>query len=580
VKLRLTLAQRIIAITAAALVPILAALAWNEAALRESRWSETGALALSTAEQASLEMGRLTAGAEGILRAIAASPAVQSLGPETCEAYLARIMPALPQFTRLAVLDLDGVAICGSNPEVRGLDFSDRPYFVEALANGGELVVGEYTLSRVDGSRVLPFALAVVGDDGALRGVVATAMDLDWLGATLRTRQLARNGSLTIADRSGMILAREPEPERFVGTAIPEAFQPLVRAPAPGTLEVTSQDGTQRILGYVPPSVGAPGLYVSAGIARAQAFGPVNAATRRTLAFVLASALLAGLLSWLLGGRLVRGPVDRIASAIAARRSGDRDARTGMEAADGEIEALGAAFDEYMDELERRHAERDRAEERLRATAAEKEDLARRSELLAQEMSHRVMNGFQLMESLFALQTRRVTDPAAQAVIGEAGERLRAMALVHRQLFRLTRDEMQDLDATGYLSDLVREIGTAFTAGGAIGFDVQGDPGLRLSPARGIALGLLVTELVLNAIKHAFEGRGRGLVRVSLRATEDGRLRLVVADDGRGLGDAGGRTGATGGVGLRLVESFLRQLEGVMLIEGPPGTRVEVTFPR
>jgi hypothetical protein len=301
--------------------------------------------------------------------------------------------------------------VCGSDPEAQGLDLSDRPYFTDALASAGRLVVGEYTVSRVSGDKVLPLSLAILGDAGEPRGVVATSMDLDWLGATLREWQIARNGSLTITDRNGIIIAREPFPERFVGTTIPEAFQSLVRADAPGSLEVTSQDGTQRILGYVPADVPPLGLYISTGIARAEAFEPFDAATRRTLALVLAAGLIAGALSWLLGQRLVRGPVAQIAGTLATRRAGDEAARTGMHPQDGEIEALGATFDSYMDELNTSRLERDRAEAALRAAAAEKEQLAKRNELLAREMSHRVMNSFQLMESLFALQTRRVADP-------------------------------------------------------------------------------------------------------------------------------------------------------------------------
>ncbi len=576
--MRLSLAQRVIAISAAALIPILGALAYNEVALRESRWAETRDLALRTAEQAALEIERLTSGADGILHAIAAAPVVQAFDAEGCGDFLARLKPDLPQFTRLALLDLDGVAICGSDPSIRGLDLSDRPYFDEALANGGRLVVGEYTVSRVTGAQVLPFALGVLGDDGRPIGVISTAMDLGWLGDTLRARQIARNGSLTIADRNGIILAREPFPERFVGTAIPEAFLPLVNAEAPGALEVMSQDGTRRFLGYVPVSAPPVGFYISAGVARDEAFGPINAATRRTLALILAAAVVAGLLSWLLGKRLVRGPVARIASTLAARRAGNEAARTGMRARDGDIEALGATFDAYMDELHASRLERDRAEAALRATVAEKDRLAERNELLAREMSHRVMNSFQIMESLFALQTRRVADPAARQVIAEAEERVRSMSLVHRQLFEITRDDLRKLDAGAYLQSLARELAGAFAAGDAVQFEVQSDPDLALPPAQGVALGLLVTELVLNSVKHAFGGRERGRIRIGLRSMDKDRLRLTVEDDGVGLPPSADRS-TSRGVGMRLLDGFLRQLDGTMTVEGPPGTRYSVDFP-
>lgn len=576
--IRLSLAQRIVAITAAALLPILGVLVYNEVELRQSRGAEIHALAVATAEQAAREMERLTSGADGILHAVAAAPAVQAFDVEGCSNLLVRLTPTVPQFTRISILDLDGAVVCGSDPTAQGLDLSDRPYFTEALSNRGQLVVGEYTVSRVTGDKVLPLALAILGDNGQPRGVVATSMDLDWLGATLRDRQLARNGSLTIADHKGIIIAREPFPERFVGTAIPEAFQSLIRAEAPGSIEVTSQDGTQRILGYVPVISSPVGLYISAGIAREEAFGPIDAAARRTLALVLAAAIVAGGLSWLLGQRLVRGPVAQIASVLAARRAGDEKIRTNMRVRDGEIEALGATFDGYMDDLNTSREERDRAEEALRAIAAEKERLAERNELLAREMSHRVMNSFQLMESIFALQTRRVADPLARQVIAEAEERIRAMALVHRQLFQITRDEMQELDASAYLRALARDLAVAFAKGDVVRIEVDTEAGLILSPGQGIALGLLVTELVLNAIKHAFKARDQGTIRIVLRAAAAGQFRLVVEDDGTGLPPSEARATAKG-VGMKLLDGFLRQLEGTLTVEGPPGARFVVLFP-
>lgn len=576
--MRLTLAQRILAISAAALVPILLALAFNESALRRQRAAEIHDLALATAMQATLELERLTSGAEGLLQAVAAAPVVQAMEPEACSAYLAALEPRLPEYIRIVVLDPEGRPVCRSEAAPPSVRVEDRPYFQEAAAEPGRIVVGGYTESRVDGNRVLPLALGFQGDDGALLGVVATGLDLDWLGASLEERQLAPDGSLTIADRDGVIIARQPLAERFVGTLIPEDFRTLVRAEAPGSLEVLSQDGTPRILGYVPVGWTPLGLYVSAGMSRDVAFRPVNAATLRTLAVALPAVALAAFLSWLLGQRLVLGPVARIAGTLAARRGGDESARTGMDARDGEIEGLGAALDGYIGELAERRRERDRAEELLREALAGQERLTQQSELLAREMSHRIMNSFQLMESMFALQTRRVTDPAAIAVIREAEERLRAMSLVHRLLFRLTRDEMGELDAGPYLGNLVRELAAAFGPGEAVSIEVEAEPGLPLSPGQGIAMGLLVTELVLNALKHAFGDRPGGRIRIGLAAAGPGSCRLVVEDDGVGLPPPDAR-GESAGVGMRLLDGFLRQLDAEMRIEGPPGTRFVVTFP-
>ncbi|WP_210528227.1 sensor histidine kinase [Rubellimicrobium arenae] len=576
--MRLSVAQRVIAITASALIPILLALLYNEIALRQSREAEVRGLALAAATQAALEMERLTSGSAGILQAIAAAPAVQSFDREPCTRYLDRLKPLLPQFKSIIVTDTMGRVACRDDLSDIDLDVAEHAYFQEALAAKGRLVVGDFTVARVTGDKVLPLALAVTGADGRAVGVVTAVLDLEWLAGSLRERKIAANGSLTIADPQGVIIAREPFPERFVGTTIPDSFQSFVHSDAPGTAEVLSQDGTTRILGFVPVGAAPAGLYVSAGISRNEAFRPINLAMARTFALTSAAAILAALLSWGLGQRLVRGPVSQIASVLAARRSGNDDARTRMKSRDGEIEALGAEFDSYMDELNASRAERDRVEAELRSMARETERLAQRNELLAREMSHRVMNSFQLMESTFSLQSRRISDPVAQAAVRDAEERLRAMALVHRQLFRLTRDEVQSLDAGAYLRGLARELEAAFLAGNQFDLEVEAGEGILLAPARGIALGLLVTELVINAVKHAFRGRDRGSIRIVLSMVGEGSLRLVVADDGTGLPPAETRSGS-GGVGMKLLDGFVRQLEGTLAIEGPPGTRFVVTFP-
>jgi two-component sensor histidine kinase len=188
------------------------------------------------------------------------------------------------------------------------------------------------------------------------------------------------------------------------------------------------------------------------------------------------------------------------------------------------------------------------------------------------------MNSFQIMEGLFALQTRRVTDPAARQVILETEERLRSMALVHRQLFRTTRDDLVDLDAGAYLRGLASELAAAFSSSDAIRIEVDAEKGLMLPSDQGVTLGLLVTELVLNALKHAFKGRDGGRVRIGLERAEGASVRLTVEDDGTGIPPAEARSSASG-LGMKLLDGFLRQLRGTLSLEGPAGARFVVLFP-
>jgi two-component sensor histidine kinase len=152
------------------------------------------------------------------------------------------------------------------------------------------------------------------------------------------------------------------------------------------------------------------------------------------------------------------------------------------------------------------------------------------------------------------------------------------MSLVHRQLFRITRDDMSDLEAGSYLQGLARELAAAFAASDAVQIEVDAEEGLQLSPDRSVALGLLVTELVLNAMKHAFKDRDGGRIRIGLRLADPASLRLTVEDDGRGSP----RRGPGHGHGCRHAPSGRVRAPalGHAEVEGPPGTRFVVLFPR
>ena len=198
------------------------------------------------------------------------------------------------------------------------------------------------------------------------------SLDLQWLTAQLGKRSVPVGGSVTVADRNGIIIAREPYPERFVGTRIPDPFLPLVNAPAPGVVEVMSQDGTRRMLGYVPATQQpAPGVYVSAGLSTEQAFAEVNRATRWGVGLVVAGLALAFGMAWVVGQRFIARPIGLLLAAADRWRAGDYSARTGLAGSRAELGALGAAFDGMAEEIGRRQGEQERTTAALRESEAQ-----------------------------------------------------------------------------------------------------------------------------------------------------------------------------------------------------------------
>ncbi len=487
---KFSLANRLFIVTGVALLPTLAILAYNEIALRRDRAAEVDAMALRTGELAALEIQRILDGAEGILTAIAGAPVLRGFQPDACDQYLAEVKAGLPQLTAITALDLSGTVRCRSAPPAVTTGYDKFPYFHAALATGG-FVIGDYTIGLNSKRALLPLALPIKDQQHATVGVLVAGLDLGWLGARLHERDFSQNRALTIADRNGVIVAREPFPERFVGTRIPDAFQNLVHGDRPGTLEVTSQDGTERIIGYIPAK--QIGLYVSAGIAKDQAFAPIDQATGRGALLAVAGAALAFLTAWLLGRGLVRGPVNRVLTTLGAWRAGDLTARTGMRSGEGEIADIGAEIDRSMDEL-------------VAARAARRKVEAHR-DLLVGELDHRVKNTFATVLAV-ARQTFTSSD-ASRDDFRKFSERLKALSNTH-QLLMSEHWESADLAETiaACIAPYRGRDGLAER------FRVRGEP-LQVRAKAALSFSMAVHELCTNAIKYGALSNATGRVEMA-----------------------------------------------------------------
>ncbi len=212
-------------------------------------------------------------------------------------------------------------------------------------------------------------------------------------------------------------------------------------------------------------------------------------------------------------------------------------------------------------------ADRQRAESELRKSLAEKEALLK-------EVHHRVKNNLQIISSLLNLQE----DDGAGAeqtrrLLRESRNRIRSMALIHELLYR--SEDLAKIDFAEYLDRLVHHVVRSYgPAGQAVRPELEIEPA-PLSLDCAIPCGLIVTELVANAVEHAFP-EGRGTVAVRFR-TENGRHRLSVADDGRGL-PAGLEPAAAGSLGLKLVAALARQLGGELEWTVAGGTEFTVSY--
>jgi PAS domain S-box-containing protein len=212
--------------------------------------------------------------------------------------------------------------------------------------------------------------------------------------------------------------------------------------------------------------------------------------------------------------------------------------------------------------------DRKRAEQQLRESLAEKE-------LLLREIHHRVKNNLQVISSLVSLQADALADPALREVFGEVRDRVRSMALVHEKLYE--SGGLAKLNFGTYAKSLTQSLWDAHgTAAGRVQLHLEVEP-VALTVATAVPCGLILNELVSNALRHAFPAGG-GAVTVSLsREPAIGRLCLRVSDNGVGL-PPGLDWRQSRSLGLRLVQMLTTQLQGTVETGPGPGTEFRVSF--
>ena len=212
--------------------------------------------------------------------------------------------------------------------------------------------------------------------------------------------------------------------------------------------------------------------------------------------------------------------------------------------------------------------DRKRAEERLQRSLEEKT-------VLLKEVHHRVKNNLQILMSLINLQADTLSARCDIDAFQMMQNRVRSISLVHERLYRSS--DLGAVGMKGYLEDLLDQIGSSYQETSRRVRATLDAEDVFLSVDKAIPLGLLVTELITNAFKHAFNQHSSGELRVALRKTGEVCL-LTVEDSGPGLPGAFD-VDASPSLGMQLVKALEGQLGGRLQVGRGPGARFELEFP-
>ncbi|MGE5458128.1 MAG: PAS domain S-box protein, partial [Methanococcaceae archaeon] len=194
-------------------------------------------------------------------------------------------------------------------------------------------------------------------------------------------------------------------------------------------------------------------------------------------------------------------------------------------------------------------------------------------ETLLKEIHHRVKNNLQIISSLLSLQSEYVSDPQALELFNDSRNRVKSMAIIHERLYQ--SKDLSRIDFSDYINELGSYLFRTYTAA-AIRFNISVD-NIFLSIDTAIPCGLIINELISNALKYAFPERTDGTIKVIFRQ-QSGLNILEVSDNGVGFPPAIDFRN-TNSLGLQLVNNLTEQLNGTIELKAHSGTTFVITFP-
>ena len=215
--------------------------------------------------------------------------------------------------------------------------------------------------------------------------------------------------------------------------------------------------------------------------------------------------------------------------------------------------------------------------QQLESTVAERtaelDTSLKQKEILLKEIHHRVKNNLQIISSFIELETMGIEDEKTKQVLKQGRNRVKAMALIHKNLYQ--KDDLGHIQMQEYTQELLTAIMNGFSGtSNKVDLNINMN-GIDLDIDTAIPLGLILTELVTNSFKYAFDDVEKGQIDISLEGSDD-RYRMVMKDNGIGFPEEMKRR--KGSLGLTLVDMLSEQMDGDVTYENENGAKITLYF--
>lgn len=218
-------------------------------------------------------------------------------------------------------------------------------------------------------------------------------------------------------------------------------------------------------------------------------------------------------------------------------------------------------------------AARDEAEAEIRAARDRFEALAAEREMLLREVNHRVGNSLQIIASLLNLQANSSPDEDVKAALTNAMGRVTAVSQVHRRLY--TSHDVKTVMLNQYLEALMEDLRRSTEGNRMSQLTLTSDP-VEIDPDRAVAIGMMINELVMNAVKYAYPD-GSGPIHIELKQSSND-VELSITDNGVGFQTKADPRST--GLGQRIVSAMAAKLDASLTRDpAHAGTRIVIRFP-
>jgi diguanylate cyclase (GGDEF)-like protein len=364
-----SLRSRLLILLMLAIFPMLGIMVYSALDQRGQEAREAQAEAMRLARMVVLEYQEYMHATRQLLPLLAQLPSVRTpVDKHACHGTLASLRESYPYYGNLGVAGLDGEVWCSGLPLEVPVRIDDRRYFRSAIEIRG-FSVGEYQIGRITGVSGINFGYPIFDAQGEVEGVVFAALKLAWLAQRMKEVSLPEGTVITILDRSGRILVRQPDPEHWEGKSAPDAeiTRTILTHAGEGTAESLDLAGVPRLYAFMPLyQNGEEGIYVSVGIPRAVAYAEVEEAFKRNIFLLILIASIVIAVAWNGSNLLVLRPLRALVGMAERLGRGELDARTGLMSLSGELGLLAQNFDRMAESLQRKRQQVDTQDAELR----------------------------------------------------------------------------------------------------------------------------------------------------------------------------------------------------------------------